>query len=127
MPKLRLELYGYDFCINCSTVKPKVGRTLTLGTGDDTWNDLEILDQDVAKKVIELESTFKTSKKVSDEDLLDFNQEESYEESLSTTKTKVKEVLTSYDPDKPMFEEEEEEDLEDEDLVDEDDILEEDE
>jgi len=125
MPKLRLTLYGYNFCINCSTVKPKVGRTLTLGTGDHTWNDLEILDQDVAKRVIEMETSFTTSKKRSDEDLLDFNQEEVYEESLSTTKAKVKEVLTTYDPDKPVFEEEE--DLEDEELVDEDDILEEDE
>lgn len=122
MPKLRLTLYGYDFCVKCSTVKPKVGRTLVLGQGDHTWNDLEILDQDVAKKVIELETTFKSSKSDLDLDLLDYNQEDSFDDSIATTKDTLQRTSTEYDPDKPTYvededvEEDEEEDQLEEDL-----------
>lgn len=116
MPKLRLELYGYDFCIKCSTVKPKVGRTLVLGQGDHTWNDLEILDQDVAKKVIELETTFKSNKGVGDLDLLDYNEEESFDDSIETVKNGLQRATSEYDPDKPVYveEEDEEEEIDDE-------------
>jgi hypothetical protein len=110
-PKLRKELYGYSFCVNCSTVKPKVGRTLTLGEGDHTWNDLEILDQDTAKRVLELENAFKTDKYGSDGDLLDYNEEEVLEEVLETTKDLLKKSLDQYDPDK--LEEQKEEPIED--------------
>lgn len=109
MPKLRLTLYGYDFCTKCSTVKPKVGRTLTLGTGDHTWNDLEILDQDVAKRVIELEAA-QRGQKVDDLDLLDYNQEDEFDETVELTKEDFKRTTTTFDPDeKPYVEEDEQE------------------
>ncbi len=57
MPKLRLEKYGYDFCINCSDVKPKVGRIRVIGEGDYTATELDILDQDTARKLQQLENT----------------------------------------------------------------------
>lgn len=57
MPKLRLEKYGYDFCVNCSDVKPKVGRIRVIGEGDYTVTELDILDQDVARRLQELENT----------------------------------------------------------------------
>jgi hypothetical protein len=57
MPKLRLSQYGYDFCVNCSTVVPKVGRIRVVGEGDYTVTELDILDQDVAKRLQELENT----------------------------------------------------------------------
>jgi hypothetical protein len=57
MPKLRLEKYGYDFCINCSDVKPKVGRILVIGEGDYTATELDIVDQDTARRLQELENT----------------------------------------------------------------------
>lgn len=57
MPKLRLDNYGYDFCVNCSDVKPKVGRIRVVGEGDYTVTELDVLDQDVAKKLQELENT----------------------------------------------------------------------
>ena len=47
-PKLRKTEYGYNFCVNCSTVQAKVGITTVEGSGDHTWNDIIILDQDVA-------------------------------------------------------------------------------
>lgn len=57
MPKLRLEKFGYDFCTNCSDVKPKVGRIRVVGEGDYTATELDILDQDTARKLQELENT----------------------------------------------------------------------
>lgn len=74
MPKLRKELYGYDVCVKCSTVMPKVGRVLTYGQGEEIWNDLEIIDQESAKRVLELENTSK-SKDFTVLGLLDFNQD----------------------------------------------------
>jgi hypothetical protein len=56
-PKLRLEKYGYDFCISCSDVKPKVGRIRVIGEGDYTVTELDILDQDTARKLQEMENT----------------------------------------------------------------------
>lgn len=47
-PKLRKELYGYHVCVNCSTTKAVVGITTVEGTGDHTYNDLIIMDQDRA-------------------------------------------------------------------------------
>ena len=42
-PKLRKEKYGYNFCVNCSTVERVVGITTVEGDGDHTWNDLIIM------------------------------------------------------------------------------------
>lgn len=56
MPKLRLDKYGYDFCVHCSDVKPKVGRVRVIGEGDYTVTELDILDQDTAKKLQEMEN-----------------------------------------------------------------------
>ena len=57
MPKLRLEKYGYDFCVTCSDVKPKVGRLRVVGEGDYTATELDILDQDTANRLQELENS----------------------------------------------------------------------
>jgi len=42
-------------CVNHSTVGAKRGRILTLGEGDHTYNEIEILDEDVYRKVVALE------------------------------------------------------------------------
>lgn len=54
-PKLRKDLYGYDFCVNCSTVEPKVGINMVYGEGDHTWNDIVVVDKATAKKIEERE------------------------------------------------------------------------
>jgi len=56
MPKLRLDSYGYDFCVSCSDVKPKVGRIRVVGEGDYTVTEMDILDQDTARRLQELEN-----------------------------------------------------------------------
>jgi hypothetical protein len=49
-PLKRKEL-GYHVCVNCSSVKPVVGITTIEGTGDHTYNDLIIMDQDKARAI----------------------------------------------------------------------------
>lgn len=69
------KLLGYHVCVNCSTAKPVVGITTVEGTGDHTYNDIIIMDQDraraIATKAAELTGT-----KV-DIELLDLDADES--------------------------------------------------
>lgn len=51
-PEKRKEL-GYHVCVNCSSVKPVVGITTVEGSGDHTYNDIIIMDQDRAKNIAE--------------------------------------------------------------------------
>ncbi len=44
-PLKRKEL-GYHVCVNCSTTKPVVGVTTIEGSGDHTYNDIIIMEQD---------------------------------------------------------------------------------
>ena len=50
----RKEL-GYHVCVNCSTAKPVVAITTVEGTGDHTWNDIIIMDQDKAASIAKKE------------------------------------------------------------------------
>lgn len=75
MPKLRLEKYGYNFCVKCSTEKPLMARTLTFGSGDDVWNDVEIITQDQAQRILELEAQAAGRKPIQME-VLDFDTED---------------------------------------------------
>lgn len=77
MPKLRKEKYGYSFCINCSTEKPLMARTITFGTGDDIWTDTEIITQDQAQRILELEANALGRKVVGEIEVLDFDTDES--------------------------------------------------
>ncbi len=43
MPELRLTKFGYDFCVDCSTEKPKVGVSITVGSGDHTANTIQVM------------------------------------------------------------------------------------
>lgn len=44
MPELRLTKYGYRYCVNCSTTKPKQALNVQFGEGDHTYNETIILD-----------------------------------------------------------------------------------
>ncbi len=62
MPKLRKEKYGYSNCVECSTELPKVAKDVTYGTGDHTWSDIIILDQETAKRIAEKEASLLNTK-----------------------------------------------------------------
>lgn len=85
-------------CVGCSTETPKKGRILTLGTGDHTYNEIEILTEESYRNIVELEESrgiFKRKKKVQD-----FKVEEEEEEVLEEENTTLN---------VPLQEEEEEE------------------
>ena len=50
MPKLRLDNYVYDFCVECSEsgnkVKAKHGVPVMMGEGDHTWVETIIMDEE---------------------------------------------------------------------------------
>lgn len=56
MPKIRLEKYGYSYCIDCSVEKPKVALDVVHGEGDHVWNDIIILDYDTATEIAQKEA-----------------------------------------------------------------------
>lgn len=51
----RKEL-GYHVCVNCSSTKPVVAITTVEGSGDHTWNDIIIMDQDKAAAIAKKEA-----------------------------------------------------------------------
>ena len=106
MPKLRLEKYGYDFCVNCSDVKPKVGRIRVVGEGDYTVTELDILDQDTARRLQELENTSRGVRNVPLEIL-------NYDEDEITDDAKALDAVIEKTLDDELGIEEVEEDLED--------------
>lgn len=61
LPVKRKEL-GYHVCVNCSTAKPVVGITTVEGTGDHTYNDIIIMDQDKARAIATKEAELKGQK-----------------------------------------------------------------
>lgn len=56
MPELRLTQYGYNFCVECSTVGAKRGLPVQRGTGDHTWTETVIMEEDDYIKYTEMEA-----------------------------------------------------------------------
>ena len=75
MPELRLTQYGYDFCVECSTVGAKKGVPVMRGVGDHTWTETIIMEEDMYNKYAEEISGQKPEPKLEDEhpDLKDKN------------------------------------------------------
>lgn len=46
MPELRKIQYKYDFCVECSTVGIKKAIPIQRGTGDNTWDEIIIVDEE---------------------------------------------------------------------------------
>ena len=101
-PEKRKEL-GYHVCVNCSTVKPVVGITTVEGTGDHTYNDIIIMDQDKAKSIAEKEAEL-SGKKVFIE-VLDLDDDEaaisqSVKEKINQVLEDEEEEYDAFDPNK---------------------------
>lgn len=104
MPKLRLDKFGYDFCVTCSDVKPKVGRVRVVGEGDHTITEMDILDQDVAKRLQAAENTARGVRNVPLE-VLNYDEDE-----ILDSDTSIKSSVT-----KMMKDDEDDEDIEEDD------------
>ena len=102
-PEKRKEL-GYHVCVNCSTVKPLVGITTLEGSGDHTYNDIIIMDQDRALAIANKEAEL-AGKKVYME-VLDLDKDENeVTQSVKEAVTNVlndeeEEILDALDPNK---------------------------
>ena len=99
----RKEL-GYHVCVNCSSTKPVVAITTVEGSGDHTWNDIIIMDQDKAASIARKEAEV-MGRKV-DIEMLDFDGDDM---AISqSVKERVQQVLDDqeddssdmFDPDK---------------------------
>ena len=94
----RKEL-GYHVCVNCSTTKPVVGITTVEGSGDHTYNDIIIMDQDRARSIAFKEAELK-GQKVNIE-MLDLDTDEA---AISqSVKERVNNVLEEDDNDTIIF------------------------
>ena len=88
------KMLGYHVCVNCSTVKPLVGITTVEGSGDHTYNDIIIMDQDRATAIAKAEAEI-TGKKVFME-VLDLDKDEN--EVSQSVKEAVDQVLEEDEP-----------------------------
>ena len=90
----RKEL-GYHVCVNCSSAKPVVAITTVEGSGDHTWNDIIIMDQDKAASIARKEAEVMGHKV--DIEMLDFDQDDM---ALSqSVKERVQQVLDDQEDD----------------------------
>jgi len=88
------KMLGYHVCVNCSTVKPLVGITTVEGSGDHTYNDIIIMDQDRATAIAKAEAEI-TGKKVFME-VLDLDKDEN--EISQSVKEAVDQALEEEEP-----------------------------
>ena len=93
-PEKRKEL-GYHVCVDCSTIKPLVGITTVEGSGDHTYNDIIIMDQERAIAIAQAEAAI-TGKKVFME-VLDLDKDEN--EVTQSVKEAVDNVLNDEESD----------------------------
>jgi|TARA_R100000030_G_scaffold71798_1_gene55303 uncharacterized membrane protein len=98
-PELRKIKFGYNFCVNCSTVDRVVGITTVEGSGDHTYNDIIIMDRKKALNIAAKEAEI-TGRKV-DLEMQDYEKdEEAISQSVAEAVTKsIDEVEenTNYD------------------------------
>ena len=102
LPVKRVEL-GYHVCVSCSTAKPVVGITTVEGSGDHTYNDIIIMDQDRARSIAAREAEL-SGKKVHIE-MLDLDTDEaavsqSVKEKVTQVLDDEEEEYDSFDPNK---------------------------
>ena len=92
-PELRRTLYNYHVCVNCSTTKPVVGITTVEGSGDHTYNDIIIMDQDRAL-AIERAANEAMGRKTVDVEIIDFDKEPMNENEVTQSiKDQTKNIL----------------------------------
>lgn len=95
MPELRKTKFGYNFCVNCSTVDKVVGITTVEGYGDHTYNDIIIMDRQTAHNIAKHEAEVMGRKMPDTIEMLDMDRDES--EVSQSIKEKVSKALADED------------------------------
>ena len=91
MPELRKTKYGYNFCVECSSVDKVVGITTVEGSGDHTWNDIIIMDKKTAHNIAKHEAEVMGRKIPDAVEILDMDKDEA--EVSQSIKEKVNNTL----------------------------------
>jgi len=91
MPELRKIKYGYNFCVECSSVDKVVGITTVEGSGDHTWNDIIIMDKKTAHNIAKHEAEVMGRKIPDAVEILDMDKDEA--EVSQSIKEKVNNTL----------------------------------
>ena len=76
MPELRLTKYGYDFCVNCSTVGAKRGIPVMRGSGDHTWTETIIMEEDQYQEYVVASALERGDTKTAKAEMLNMDKEE---------------------------------------------------
>lgn len=77
IPPKRLEILpNTHTCVNCSTVGIKRGVPVQMGSGDHTWTETVIMDENDYKRHLELEGQNSKLKSQSKAELLSMNSED---------------------------------------------------
>ena len=76
MPELRLTKYGYKVCVNCSTVGAKRGVPITRGSGDHTWTETFIMEEDQYEEFIVASALERGDKKTAKAEMLNMDKED---------------------------------------------------
>jgi len=98
LPVKRKEL-GYHVCVDCSTAKPVVGITTVEGSGDHTYNDIIIMDQDRALAI--QAAADEIAGKKTHLEILDLDKDEN--EVTQSVKEAVHNAVNDAEPDYDMF------------------------
>ena len=96
----RKEL-GYHVCINCSTTEPVVGITTVEGSGDHTYNDIIIMDQDKARAIATREAELKGQKvniEMIDLDIDETSVSQSVKEAINNVLEDEETPFNTFDP-----------------------------
>ena len=76
MPELRLTKFGYDFCVNCSTVGAKRGIPVTRGSGDHTYTETIIMEEDQYQEFVLATAIERGDTKTAKAEMLNMDKEE---------------------------------------------------
>ena len=76
MPELRLTKYGYDFCVNCSTIGAKRGIPVMRGSGDHTWTETIIMEEDQYQEYVVASALERGDTKAAKAEMLNMDKEE---------------------------------------------------
>ena len=76
MPELRLTKFGYDFCVNCSTVGAKRGIPVTRGSGDHTYTETIVMEEDQYQDFVLATAIERGDTKTAKAEMLNMDKEE---------------------------------------------------
>jgi hypothetical protein len=76
MPELRLSKYGYKVCVKCSTVGTKRGIPVMRGSGDHTWTETIIMEEEQYEEYVVAAAIERGDKNTAKAEMLNMDKED---------------------------------------------------